>query len=335
MIVIVVAVSACATNQPATPDPTPEQADAGGTVGDETDAGVTVGDEAEADIIIGVSFGQNVHPFFVAMQLGIEQAAQDLGIGNLMFLEADGSLETQVTQIEDLVTMGANVILLNPIDSDGVVNAVQHASDNDVKIITIDIDCDGSDAFVASNNYLVGQMLAEYVIEALDGEGEIAMIAGIAVTSLRDRREGFMNGIAGTNIEIVAEQHAAMQRADSLEAAETILQAHPNIQAFVGVNENSAMGILSAVTAAGRLDDILITTVDATSENLVAIRDDLITVGVSQDPYMMGYLAVELALRMLGNEAFDAFTEVPVSYMTIDNVEEFITRERGYGVEID
>ena len=289
-----------------------------------------------AELKIGVSFGQNVHPFFVAMQKGIEAACADNGISsdNYAFLAADSILETQVMQIENLVTLGCDVILLNPYDSDGVKNAVAAAIEKDVAVITIDIDCEGSTAFVASNNVEVGKMLAEYVIEALGGEGKIAIIDGITVSSLKDRTEGFKAAIEGTNIEIVAEQQTAMARDTSLQSAETILQAHPDIDAFIGVNENSGMAILSAVTGAG-LTDVIITTVDATAENMIAIRDGKVAVGVSQDPYQMGYIAVEQAIKHFNGEQIDEFVEVPISYMTQENVQEYIEREEGYGVEVE
>lgn len=73
---------------------------------------VSAADKDVKDISIGVSFGQNVHPFFVAMQKGIEQACTDLGVENCNILAADSSLETQVSQIENLVTKGSDVLLL-------------------------------------------------------------------------------------------------------------------------------------------------------------------------------------------------------------------------------
>lgn len=287
-----------------------------------------------SEITIGVSFGQNVHPFFVAMQKGIEKACEDYGIEKYNFLAADSSLETQTSQIENLVTMGCNVILLNPYDSEGVVNAVAEASARGVGVFTMDIDCDGSTAFVASDNYKVGQMLAEYVIEQLGGEGKIAIIDGITVTSLKDRTDGFMDTIKTSNIEVAAEQQTAHARDTALASAENILQAHPDIDAFVGVNENSGMAILSAVTSAN-MSDVLITTVDATAENMAAIRDGKVAVGVSQDPYRMGYQAVEQAIAWAKGEAVEKFIEVPVEYMTADNIHEYIDREVGYGVEVE
>lgn len=287
-----------------------------------------------SEIKVGVSFGQNVHPFFVAMQLGIEAACADLGIEDVNILAADSSLETQCTQIENLVTMGCDVILLNPYDSDGVVNAVAVALEAGVGIFTMDIDCKGSTAFVASDNVVVGEMLGQYIVDTIGTEGKIAIIDGISVTSLKDRTEGFHSVIDGTNIEVVAEDYTAMDRTTALASAETILQAHPDIDAFVGVNENSGMAILSAVTAAG-LDNVVVTTVDATAENLVAIRDGKVAVGVSQNPYQMGYIAVQNALAWFNGEEISVFTECPVEYMTIDNCQEFIAREQGYGVEIN
>lgn len=290
--------------------------------------------EDSDEIVIGVSFGQNVHPFFVAMQMGIEAACKDNGIENVNILAADSSLETQVSQIENLVTMGCDVILLNPYDSDGVKNAVDAALEKGVGIFTMDIDCEGSTAYVASNNVKVGELLGQWIVEQLNGEGKIAIIDGISVTSLKDRTDGFKKALEGSNIEIVAEQQTAVERDDALASAETILQAHPDIDAFVGVNENSGMAILSAVTAAG-LDDVLMTCVDATAETMAAIRDDKVDIGVSQDPYQMGYTAVEQAIKWKNGETVEEFVEVPVDYMNKDNIQSLIEREQGYGVEVE
>lgn len=286
------------------------------------------------EITIGVSFGQNVHPFFVAMESGIKKACEDLGIKKYNILSADSSLETQNSQIENLVTMGCDVILLNPYDSEGVINAVSDANKAGVAVFTMDIDCEGSTSFIASDNHEVGKMLGEYVVEKLGDKGKIAIIDGITVTSLKDRTEGFMEVIEESNIEVVAEQQTAHGRETALESAENILQAHSDISAFIGVNENSGMAILSAVTSAN-LKNMLITTVDATSENLVAIRDGKVEVGVSQDPYQMGYQAVEQAIKWCNGEKVDKFVEVKVEYMNLNNVQELINREIGYGVEID
>lgn len=291
-------------------------------------------------IKIGVSFGQNEHPYFVAMETGIKAALENYGLSedNYNLLVADGSLETQVSQLENLVTMNCDAILLNPYDSAGVVNAVDMAVEANIPVITMDIDCDGSAAFIASDNYQIGVMLADYIGEELNGEGKIAIIDGISVTSLQDRTNGFNETMAEKypNIEIVAEDYTAHQREDALESAETILQAHPDINAFVGVNENSGMAIMAAVEAANLADQMLITTVDATQENLLAIKNGSVAVGVAQNPYLMGWQAVELAMNSYAGQDIvkDELYTTEIDYMTSENVDEFIAREEGYGIKI-
>ncbi|MDD3337535.1 MAG: sugar ABC transporter substrate-binding protein [Lachnospiraceae bacterium] len=294
-----------------------------------------------ADINIGVSFGQNEHPYFVAMEKGILAALENYGLSesNYNLLVADSSLETQVSQIENLITMGCDAILLNPYDSAGVVNAVNEAVSADIPVITMDIDCEGSAAFIASDNYEIGSMLASYIGDALEGKGAIAIIDGISVTSLQDRTNGFNDTMAEKypDIEIVAEEYTAQERDEALASAETILQAHPDIAAFVGVNENSGMAIKAAVAAAGLSDSILVTTVDATQENLLAIKNGEVAVGVAQNPYLMGWQAVELAMNAYAGQeiATDELYTTEIDYMNTDNVQEFIDREEGYGIEIE
>ena len=49
----------------------------------------------------------------------------------------------------------------------------------------------------------------------------------------------------------------------------------------------------------------------------------------------MGYTAVEQAIKWCQGEETDEFIEVPVEYMDKDNIQDFIDREKGYGVEVE
>lgn len=111
-------------------------------------AGVTEVKESESkaksDIALGISFGQNVHSFFKAMQKGAEDAAKELGV-ELVVQSADSSVEKQTTQIENLVQSGVKAILLNPYDSAAVAPACQAALDKNIGIFTMDITVDGAE----------------------------------------------------------------------------------------------------------------------------------------------------------------------------------------------
>lgn len=283
---------------------------------------------------IGVSFGQNVHPFFKAMQKGIEDACADYGIKTVSVQSADSSLEKQVTQIENLTTSGITSLLINPYDSEGVSVAVQNAVDAGVSVFSMDISVSGAEPtyHIASDNKKIGELLAKKLDERLGGEGDIAILVEPSVSSLKDRQDGFVSYIEeNTNIKIVAEQLGAIERTDALEAAETVLQAHSDIQAFVGINENSAMGISSAIQSAGLSDNgIIVTGVDATEDVMNGIKDGFISYGVAQNPYQMGYMSVQNAIKVYNGEDVDSVIELDCEYMTQDNIDYYINREAAY-----
>lgn len=286
------------------------------------------------DVSIGVSFGQNVHPFFKAMQNGIEDACADYGIEKVSIQSADSSLEKQVTQIENLTTGGITSLLVNPYDSEGVSVAVQNAIDAGVNVFSMDISISGAEPtyHVASDNKKIGELLAQRLDETLGGEGQIAILIDPSVSSLKDRQEGFETYIQeNTNIEIVAEQLGAIERTDALEAAETVLQAHPDIQAFIGINENSAMGIASAVQSAGLSDSgIIVTGVDSTEDVMNGIKDGFLAYGVAQNPYQMGYMSVQNAIKVANGVEVEPVMQLDCEYMTADNIDSYIEREAAY-----
>lgn len=283
-------------------------------------------------IKLGFSFGQSVHPFFIAMELGARAAAEEAGV-ELIVTTADYELETQVSDVENLIQQGVNAIMINPIDSSGVSNVCNEALSKGIGIFPVDINVDNCDvtAFVASDNVEIGRMLGRYVADYLGGNGEVAFIGDPSITSLRDRETGFFEVIEGyEGIKVVANQAAAIERTKALDAAENILQEHPNIKAFVGCNESSAMGMLSAAQGSNKTD-ILITGVDATDDILQAIKSGTqLSIAVAQDPYQMGYLAVQNAIKWINGEKIEEFISVPIGYINTDNVDEYIEREAGY-----
>lgn len=280
------------------------------------------------------SFGQSVHPFFVAMETGARAYAQDHDI-ELTVTSADYRVENQVQQIEDSLTRNADGLLVNPIDSEALANSVTQAMNDGVPVIPVDINVVGAEvtSFVASDNVEIGRQAAAYIAEAIGGEGDIALIGAPQVTSTNQREEGFLEALEEyPEINLVATSGEAMQRETSLTAAETILEANPNLKAIFGVNESAALGAMSAVQARGA--DIVIVGVDATPDLLDAIEADTpVSATIAQDPYQMGYIAMELMDRYLGGEEIEESVSSPIDLVTDENVQEFIDREAEYAEE--
>jgi len=231
--------------------------------------------------------------------------ADDLGL-ELLVTDAQDSVSTQISDIEDLVQRGVAVLIINPTDSAAVVPAVMAANAAGIPVIAVDRGVDGGDLayFIASDNVAGGASAAEFICEQLGGTGAVVELEGIPGTSAaRERGEGFNTYMTENcpGVTIVARQTANFNRAEGLTVMENILTAQPQIEAVFAHNDEMALGALQAIEASGR--DILVVGFDATDDAVAAVRDCRMGATVAQQPAMLGAEAVEAAADIIESGA--------------------------------
>lgn len=270
---------------------------------------------AETGGKVGLIVSTLNNPFFVDLKDGAVAEAEAQGL-ELIVLDSQNDPAKELGNMEDLLTQGVDVILINPTDSDAVGNAIKMANDKGTPVITLDRGANSGEvvAHIASDNVAGGLMAGEYVAELLGGEGKVVELEGIAGTSAaRDRGQGFNDAIGMTNIEVVARQVADFDRTKGLSVMENILQAQSEIDAVFAHNDEMALGAITAIKAAGL--EILVVGFDATDDAVKAVEAGQMAATVAQQPMMIGSLGVESALKALKMESLDAF--VPVSLMLV------------------
>ena len=256
---------------------------------------------------------------------GAQEKADELGV-TLNVQDASDDAATQANQLNNAVTTGAGVVIVNPTDSDAVVPSVEALNQADIPVVAVDRSSNGGEvaSFVASDNVAGGAQAAAALAEAIGGEGEILMLQGIAGSSAsRDRGQGFEEEIAKhEGISIVAKQTANFDRGEGLDVATNLLQAHPNVKAIFAENDEMALGAIEALGARAG-EDVIVVGFDGTNDGLAAVEDGRMLATVAQQPEELGAKAVEEAAKLLRGE--DAETEVPVEVVTVklDNVADF------------
>lgn len=255
------------------------------------------------------------NPFFVSLKEGAEAKAMELGM-ELIVLDSQNDPAKELANVEDLLTKEVQVILINPTDSDAVVNAIRAANDASVPVITLDRGASAGEVatHIASDNVAGGEMAGQFIVDLLNGSGKVVELEGIAGTSAaRDRGLGFNNALEGTDIEVVAKQVADFDRTKGLSVMENILQAQEEIDAVFAHNDEMALGALTAVEASGR--DIIVVGFDATDDAVNSVKEGKMAATVAQQPALIGSLGVESAQKLLDGEMLDEF--VPVELMVI------------------
>ena len=276
---------------------------------------------ALADGTVGLSVSTLNNPFFVTLRDGAQATADSLGL-DLVVVDAQDSVSKQVSDIEDLVTRGVDVLLVNPTDSDAVVPAVRGAQEAGIPVVAVDRGVNNVDLayFVVSDNVAGGVLAGEYICQQIGGAGNVVELEGIpGVSATRDRGQGFNQAIAEScpDVEVVARQTANFNRAEGLTVMENILVAQPEIDALFAHNDEMALGALQAVGSSGR--DILVVGFDATDDAVAAVEACGMGATVAQQPDVLGSQAVELAGQIIADGAPDAQEDVFVGLRLVTN----------------
>lgn len=274
---------------------------------------------------IGLSVSTLNNPFFVTLQDGAQSAADEAG-AELIVSDAQNDTAQQQDDIQNFVTQQVNAILVNPVDSDAVVPAIEAANQANIPVIALDRGASGGElaTTIASDNVQGGNLAGEELIR-LVGSGSVAQLEGTpGADPARDRGEGFQDAIgAQSAVEVIASQSANFDRAEGLNVAENILQANPDIAGIFAQNDEMALGAVQALgDNAG--DDVKVVGFDAIEDALSAIQDGTMNATVAQQPAEIGSLGVENAISVVNGEAVEENIPVEVQLVTPENVSEFL-----------
>lgn len=264
------------------------------------------GDEG-GSLTVGYAGPTLNNAFFVGLQKGVRQGAKKYGF-ELKETNANGDAGTQFNQAQNLITQDVDALVLVPIDSKGIVPAVQAANNADIPVYTLDRGADGGElaSVVETNNIQAGQKGANYIVDLLEErygkpQGNVVDLQGlVGTTAAADREKGFQGVMKEyPDIEIVANQPADFDQEKALNVTTNILQANKQIDAIFGANDDNTVGAIRAIDSSDRYEPpssdkhIYIVGIDGTAQALQAIRQGKQTATVSQNPIKMAETAMK------------------------------------------
>ncbi|MBK5246474.1 MAG: ribose ABC transporter substrate-binding protein RbsB [Peptostreptococcaceae bacterium] len=265
---------------------------------------------------IGLVVSTLNNPFFVDLKDGAQAKADELG-AKLIVLDSQDNAATEMSNVEDLITQGVDLIMINPTDSDAVGNAILAANEAGIPVITLDRSANAGEVIshIASDNVAGGKMAGEFIVDTLGGAGDVVELEGIpGASAARDRGQGFNEAIATSSIVVVAKQTANFDRAEGLSVMENILQSQPKIDAVFAHNDEMALGALQAIKASGR--DILVVGFDATADAVAAVEAGDMAATVQQLPKDIGGNGVATAMKVIAGDTVDAYIPVELALVT-------------------
>ena len=257
---------------------------------------------------IGASLLTQQHPFYIELADAMKAEAKAQNVP-LEVAIANQDLSKQLADIEDMIVKGMDVLVVSPVDSKGVLPAIQKAQKAGIKVITVDVPAEGVEvlSYFGTDNYKCGEKAGELMAQVLNNKGEVAIINYPTVQSVVSRIDGFKKALEGhPEVKIVAEQ-TGITRAEALAAAQNMLQANPDIDGIFGFGDDAALAAAVAVKSAVLQYKVKVFGFDGLQEARDAVDNDPVMVGViRQYPDQMGKKAVETAVAVMKGETVPA-----------------------------
>lgn len=281
-------------------------------------------------IKIGFSQATLQSPFYVELTAGAEAAAK-AGGDDIVSLDANGDVTKQNNDLQDLITRGVNVLIVNPVNPDAVAPSLEAAKAAGIPVITVDRDVrGGATSYVGRNNEKMGALVGEAAVAYFQKKGaknvKIIEIQGDpGGTVMAARRDGFDKVVEAAGIKIVRGPYAEYIRANAVTAMQDLLQANPDLNAVYAHNDDMAVGALQVLKENGRTD-VVVFGVDGLSEAVkIMTNSDQYIATTLNDPRYLGDVTIQTARRIAAGEKVPSFVDAGTTVVTKENASKFPT----------
>jgi ribose transport system substrate-binding protein len=269
------------------------------------------------------------HVYWKSVEAGARQAAQELGVeikwrGPLR--EDDRS--QQMSLVQQFVGSKVSAIVLAPLDASALVGPIRSATANHIPVVVIDSGVNaevGKDfvSLVATDNTHGGELGGEELARLLNHKGKVVLLRyAEGSRSTMDREDGFLNVIKKypEMQVIVSNRYGGATASTAQDASMNIIDRIQEADGIFCPNESTTTGMLLALRQNGIAGKKIFVGFDAAPALLSALKKGEINALVAQNPKLMGYTGVKIAVAAVRGEKTDTRVDTGCEVVTKTNL---------------
>ncbi len=290
----------------------------------------TLGLAAEKPIKVGMSIPSLQWVFYLMVRDGVMEQASGLGIEDVLVADAQADPARQVSQIQDMLSKGIDVLLYTATGSAASAVPVRLARQQGVKVVCVDnfpknVECD---AYVSTDNTAAAAELARQVVRLTGPDAQVGLLQGtLGDTTEIARAKGFDVELAKTpGMKVVDQKPTDWLQDVGFKVAQDMLQKHPQINVFVGRSDAPALGAAQAVRVANVQHKVWIFGYDGLPAALEAVRDGKMDMTITQQAVEMGRTALRTAVALKEGKPVEKQQFLPAFVTTRENVDAFLSK---------
>ena len=256
-------------------------------------------------------------PWFNAMEEGIANKAEELGVTAEMIgpVSADPSLLVQA--IEDLIAKGVDVIGVVPNDEAALEPVLEKARNAGIKVVSHEgpglQNVDWNFELASAQGF--GEAHAELLASKIEGEGKYAVFVGSLTVPLHNAWADAAIAWMAENrpdVALVGERYGVAENVDDRRAtALDLMAANPDLKGFLAFGSQGPIGAGRAVQERRKVGEVFVLGPFSPGQGAKLVHSDVITGGFMWNPMQAGEVFVTLGKMLVDGDEITAGTDIP------------------------
>lgn len=283
--------------------------------------------QKENSYLIGASYMTMNNEFYKIMSEEISARAEAEG-DRMMMRDPALDADRQVEQIQEMLDMGIDVLVVTPVEWEGLTSVLKDAKEQGVIVVVLDTNVweeELADCTITSDNYNAGKIVGEYFLKQCD-EAKLIIMTHEKTKSGQDRVAGFLDTV---------EKQAGVEVVKKIDCEGQLEIAMPKLQEAIDtglvfdnvfcLNDLAGVGVVAALDKNNMLEDVGVYGVDASPDSKALIKEGMMQASAAQFPTEIGKKAADAIYDLLNGREVEKKVLVPVELINRDNVEKFGT----------
>ncbi|MBO1515407.1 sugar ABC transporter substrate-binding protein [Metabacillus bambusae] len=261
--------------------------------------------------------------YWEIVNAGVNKGFQDFGMDGKVLAPRVGTVEEQNEILEQVLKEKPDVLVVSPIIPSETIPILEKFVKINIPVLLLDTDDPWAQktTYVGTNNFELGEKAGSLLASHLQPGDEVALIGGDLTSPVSgDRMMGAKRTLEDAGIIVAGQVTELSNDSEPIRnAMTTILKNHPNIKGVMASNDVMALEVIDVIKEHGI--NMPVTGADGITEMLELIEEGTIPGTVAQNPYDMGYLSIENALKVSEGEKVEKNIDSGVDIIIKGNAE--------------
>ena len=255
-------------------------------------------------------------PWFNAMEAGIKEQSEKLGVEGFMVGPTSADPALQVRAIEDLIAQKVDFIGVVPNDAKVLEPVLKKAQEAGIKVITHEspnqVGADWDFELASAKGF--GEAHGKLLAEKMGGKGAYAVFVGSLTVPLHNAwADGAINYIKANypDMRLVGDRYGVAEDVDkSRSTALDLMAANPDLKGFLAFGSQGPIGAGRAVEERRKDGEVFVAGPFSPGQGAKLIKSGALTGGFMWNPKQAGEVFVTLADRIAKGESVKAGDEI-------------------------